>query len=121
MLGMGVHPSVVSATSSAMILFTSFAASSSYMVFRLILWDFATAGFWLGFCASLTGLCCMRQARQVKSLGGRTFERNSFLAFAVGGVVTISALLMTVQYVFKTFGPEQEEEEDAGLCAGLRF
>jgi uncharacterized membrane protein YfcA len=41
MLAMGVHPAVVSATSSAMILFTNFASSTIYLVYQLMLVDFA--------------------------------------------------------------------------------
>ena len=116
---MGVHPAVVSATSSAMILFTSLGATSSYLVFGLILKDFAIAGFFIGFFAALTGHSLMRQARQVTGPSGRKFERNSFLTFAVGGIVLISALLMTIQYVLKTI--QEPEEDDGGLCDGLRF
>lgn len=97
MLAMGVHPGVVSATSSAMILFTSFASTTSFFVFGLILPDFAIVGFIVGFVASFIGQLMMRQARQAKSASGRTFERNSYTAFAIGGVVLISALLMTIE------------------------
>jgi uncharacterized membrane protein YfcA len=119
MLAMGVHPSVVSATSSVMILFTSLASTSSYLVFGLVLKDFAIAGFCIGFTAAVTGQSVMKQARQATSASGRHFERNSFLAFAIGGVVLLSALLMTIQYVFKTI--QEPDEEDGGLCDGLRF
>jgi multisubunit Na+/H+ antiporter MnhE subunit len=94
---MGVHPSVVSATSSAMILFTSFASTTSFFVFGLILWDFAIVGFLVGFIAAFIGALLMRQARQAKSASGRDFERNSYTAFAIGGVILISALLMTIE------------------------
>lgn len=119
MLAMGVHPAVVSATSSAMIMFTSLGSTSSYLVFGLILEDFAIAGFCIGFFAAITGHSVMRQARQATSPSGRTFERNSFLTFAVGGVVLISALLMTIQYILKIV--QEPEQDDGGLCDGLRF
>jgi len=119
MMTMGVHPAVVSATSSAMILFTSLASSSSYLVFGLILKDFAITGFFIGLVAAVLGQSIMRQARRAKSANGRVFERNSFLAFAIGGVVLISALLMTIRYVLKTI--QEPDEDDGGLCDGLRF
>lgn len=118
MLAMGVHPSVASATSSAMILFTSFASSTSYIVFGLLLKDYASAGFLVGFIFSLLGQRLMKKARQAKSASGRTFERNSYIAFVIGGVVLISALLMTIQYVFMI---ADEPEDDGGLCDGLGF
>lgn len=117
---MGVHPAVVAATSSAMILFTSFAAVTTFFVFRLILLDFAVVAFAVGFVASFTGSLIMREVRQARSASGRNFERNSFTAFAIGGVVLVSALLMTIEYVFLIV-EQSEEVDNGGLCEGLRF
>ena len=61
----------------------------------------------------------MKQARQARSASGRNFERNSYITFVIGGVVLISALLMTVQYVFAIV--EEPGEGYGGLCDGLRF
>lgn len=97
MLAMGAHPGVVSATSSAMIVFTTFASTTSFSIFGLVLPDFAMAGFIVGFSSSYIGNKLMRQARQARSATGRNFERNSYTAFAIGGVVLVSALLMTIQ------------------------
>jgi uncharacterized membrane protein YfcA len=118
MLAMGVHPSVVSATSSAMILFTSFSSCTSYVVFGLLLEDYAVAGFTVGFFAAMLGQKLMKQARQAKSASGRDFERNSYIAFVIGGVVLVSAVLMTIQYVFMIV---DEPDPDGGLCDGLQF
>jgi uncharacterized membrane protein YfcA len=118
MLAMGVHPSVVSATSSAMILFTSFSSCTSYVVFGLLLEDYAAAGFTVGFFAAMLGQRLMKQARQAKSASGRDFERNSYIAFVIGGVVLVSAVLMTIQYVFMIV---DEPDPDGGLCDGLQF
>jgi uncharacterized membrane protein YfcA len=97
MLAMGVHPGVVSATSGAMIMFTSFATTTTFSIFGLMLPDFAIAGFVIGFCASFVGGSIMRRARKATSAAGRTFDRYSYTAFATGGVVLVSAFLMTVQ------------------------
>ena len=78
MLAMGVHPGVVAATSSAMILFTSFASVTAFWIFGLILPDFAVVGFAVGFLSSMTGQLLHRQARQARSASGRNFERNSY-------------------------------------------
>jgi uncharacterized membrane protein YfcA len=118
MLAMGVHPSVVSATSSAMIFFTSFSSCTSYIVFGLLLEDYAAAGFTVGFFAAMLGQKLMKQARQAKSASGRDFERNSYIAFVIGGVVMVSAVLMTIQYVFMIV---DEPDPDGGLCDGLQF
>jgi uncharacterized membrane protein YfcA len=120
MLAMGVHPAVVSATSSAMILFTSFASASSYLVFGLIMYDYAIVCFVVGFFASLFGNKVMRQARQAKSANGRNFERNSYIAFVIGGVILVSALLMTVDYVFRVYVYD-DVDSFQGLCEGYRI
>jgi Sulfite exporter TauE/SafE len=117
MLAMGVHPAVVSATSSTMILFTSFASASSYLVFDLILYDYAVVCFVVGFFASLFGNKVMRQARQTKSASGRNFERNSYIAFVIGGVILVSALLMTIDYVFRVYAYDDMDYYQ-GLCEG---
>jgi hypothetical protein len=58
----------------------------------------------------------MRQARKAKSATGHTFERNSYTAFVIGGVVLITSLLMTIQYVFAEVG---EITDEGGLCDGI--
>lgn len=119
MLAMGVHPGVVSATSSCMILFTSFASVTAFWIFGLILLDFAVVAFFVGFFSTLIGQLIHRKARQARSASGRDFERNSYTAFAIGGVVLVSALLMTLEYVFTIIeGPNLEK---GGMCDGLRF
>ena len=119
MLAMGVHPAVVSATSSAMILFTSVASVTSFLVFDLILYDYAAVCLVVGFSASLFGNKVMRQARQAKSANGRNFERNSYIAFCIGGVILVSALLMTIDYVFRVYAFDDMDSPD-GLCDGYR-
>jgi uncharacterized membrane protein YfcA len=119
LLHIGLHPTVASATSSAMILFTSFSSTTSFIVFGLLLPDFAITGFCIGFLAALIGQTIMRQARQATSASGRNFERNSYIAFVIGGIVLISALLMTIQYVLLIV--EEPDNSDSGVCDGLSF
>jgi len=119
MLAMGVHPGVVSATSSAMILFTSVASVTSFLVFDLILYDYALVCVTVGFFASLFGNRVMRQARQAKSANGRNFERNSYIAFCIGGIILASALLMTIDYVFRVYAFDDMDIPE-GLCDGYR-
>ena len=103
-----------------MILFTSFASTSSYLIFDLILKDFALVGFCIGFFAALVGSSVMRQARQATSASGRNFERNSYIAFAIGGIVLLSALLMMVQFAMNILQGRRDDDE-GGICDGLRF
>jgi uncharacterized membrane protein YfcA len=119
MLHFGLHPAVAAASSSCMIFFTSFASTAIFSVFDLLLPDFGIVGFCVGFFAALLGQSIMRQARQATSASGRNFERNSVTAFVIGGVILISALLMTIQYVLIIV--ERPEDYEGGLCEGYRF
>lgn len=87
-----------------MILFTTFASSISFFVFGLVLVDYAIVGFLVGVFSASIGQILMRQARQARSASGRDFERNSFTAFAIGGVILISALLMTIEVCGQSLG-----------------
>jgi uncharacterized membrane protein YfcA len=92
MLMMGVHPAVASATSACMILFTSTTASTSYLVFGLMPIDYCLLCLTIGFLATLVGqLALVFLMKQ--------FNRSSFIAFSIGFVVLLSAILMTLQSV----------------------
>jgi len=92
MLAMGVHPAVSSATSACMILFTSFTATTSFMVFGLLQYNYAIVCLTLGFCATIVGQlglgCLMKK-----------YQRNSYIVFSIGTVVLLSAILMTAQAI----------------------
>ena len=92
MLAMGVHPSVASATSACMILFTSFTATTTFSVYGLLVHDYAVACVILGFLSTLLGQTIMN------ILLGKS-KRNSYIAFSIGLVVMLSAVLMTLQSV----------------------
>ena len=65
------------------------------------------------------GQSMMRQLRQARSASGRSFERSSYLAFVIGGVVLTSALLMTVQYVLLIV--QEPEDFSKGVCDGISY
>ena len=118
LLHLGTHPAVASSTSSAMVLMTSLVSSSTYFVFGLILVDFASVGFFFGLISSFIGQKIMLRARQARSASGRQFDRNSYIAFVIGGIVLVSAILMTIQYVLSIV--EGDEKEIGRLC-DVRF
>jgi uncharacterized membrane protein YfcA len=122
MLSMGVHPSVVTATSSTMVFFTAALSASSFAVFGLILWDYAIVCLLVGFFASLVGQGIMQRARQTGTEGAN-FERNSFIAYCIGGVILVSALLMTMQYVLSivNYDENTSRSDQGGLCEGYRI
>ncbi|GMH92529.1 hypothetical protein TrST_g7246 [Triparma strigata] len=92
MLAMNVHPKVSGATSATMILYTSFTATTSFFVFGLVVKDYAVVCFFLGFIATWVG-----QVGMTKLMEGN--ERNSYIAFSIGGVVAVSAVMMGVQSI----------------------
>jgi uncharacterized membrane protein YfcA len=107
MLAMGIHPAVASATSSCMILFTSFTATSTFSVYGLMIPDYAIACSILGFVATYLGQTFM--SRMIANS-----NRNSYIAFSIGLVVLLSAILMTLEFVLQLASGETEEV--GGIC-----
>jgi len=109
MLAMGVHPAVSSASSACMILFTSFTATTSYIVFGLLVPDYAVVCCVLGFAATVVGQLglgyLMKKAKA---------QRNSYIAFSIGAVVLLSAFLMTVQSLLSMAAGERHHS--GGIC-----
>ena len=110
MLAMGVHPKVSSASSACMILFTSFTATTSFVVFGLLDMEYAAICLILGFVATLVGQIGLFYLMQ-------KYQRNSYIAFSIGGIVLLSAFLMTIQSLLsmaESGGPKPP----TGLCTG---
>jgi uncharacterized membrane protein YfcA len=107
MLAMEVHPAVASASSASMILFTSFTATTSFVVFGLLDKEYTPICFGLGFVATYFGQIGL-------SILMRRAQRNSYIAFSIGGVVLLSALLMTVQSMLSL--AEGERHVSGGIC-----
>ena len=107
MLAMGVHPAVASASSACMILFTSFTATTSFIVFGLLDAEYAPVCFAIGFVATYFGQIGL-------SILMKRAQRNSYIAFSIGGVVLLSALLMTIQSILSM--AEGEHHSSGGIC-----
>lgn len=108
MLAMGVHPLVASATSSCMIFFTSFTATTTFALYGLLVTDYAVICLLLGFLSTLVGQTVMDFVLRSK--------RNSYIAFSIGLVVLLSAVLMTLQSVMHLLSEVADEEEMSGIC-----
>ena len=109
MLAMGIHPAVSSASSACMILFTSFTATTSFWVFGLLVSDYAFICFVIGFAATLVGQVGLQYVmKRAKA------QRNSYIAFSIGGVVLLSAFLMTMQSLLSM--ASHEKHESGGVC-----
>mmetsp|Transcript_22205 Transcript_22205/g.52234 ORF Transcript_22205/g.52234 Transcript_22205/m.52234 type:complete len:104 (+) Transcript_22205:246-557(+) len=103
-----------------MVFFTALLSASSFAVFNLVLWDYAIVCFPLGFIASLIGQGIMQRARQT-STGASNFERNSLIAYCIGVVLMLCALLMTMQYIVQLVFFDDEYSREGGLCEGYRL
>mmetsp|Transcript_12493 Transcript_12493/g.17855 ORF Transcript_12493/g.17855 Transcript_12493/m.17855 type:complete len:624 (-) Transcript_12493:179-2050(-) len=116
MLAMGVHPAVSSASSACMILFTSFTATTSFWVFGLLIPDYALICLCIGFTATFLGQIALNHLM-------KKAQRNSYIAFSIGGVVLLSAFLMTIQSLVSLAEKAQagddetaESHASGGIC-----
>jgi uncharacterized membrane protein YfcA len=79
-----------------MILFTSFTATLSFMVFGRLTQDYAIACLLIGFVSTLVG-------QSVMTLLTQRYQRHSYVAFSIGFVVALSAICMTAESVTTAF------------------
>ncbi|CAJ1953595.1 unnamed protein product [Cylindrotheca closterium] len=107
MLAMGVHPSVASASSACMILFTSSTATTSFFVFGLLDRTYAPVCFTIGFVSTFFGQVLLG------ILMKRT-KRNSYIAYSIGLVVLLSAIMMTIQSLIAIH--KGEHHKTGGIC-----
>ena len=107
MLAMGVHPAVSAASSATMILFTSFTATTSFVAFGLLLFDYGIACVLIGFVATLAGQIGLSYLM-------KKAQRNSYIAFSIGWVVLLSAFLMTIQSLISM--ASGEKHHSGGIC-----
>ena len=89
---------VATATSSCMIHFTSIASVTSFSIFGLIPWDYATVCLVVGFFPTLLGNSLMKRARKAGAM--------------------LSAVGMTIQYIFSIV--TYDEEDQTGICEGYK-
>jgi uncharacterized membrane protein YfcA len=109
MLAMGIHPAVASATSAAMILFTSFTATTTFCVYGLLVRDYAIACVILGFVATYIGQSIMA------NILARS-NRNSYIVFSIGFVVLFSTILMAVESVINMSSNSAGATKSSGIC-----
>lgn len=91
-----------------MILFTSFTATTSFIVFGLLVQDYAVICLIIGFIATIVGQLGLNRLMELFG------NRNSFIAFSIGSVVLLSAFLMTVQYLVSL--AEGKVSHSSGIC-----
>lgn len=107
MLHMGIHPLVASGTVAVMIMFTSVAATTMFMAFGTLTWDYAWFLFVLGLLATFFG-------QYGVSYLVEKYQRYSLVSFSIGAVVAISTVLMSVQSVFTLM--DTDNQDSNALC-----
>jgi len=111
MLEMGIMPSVASASAAAMILFTSAAASTSFVVFGLLHASYGALFFLLGFVCTAVGQCVVGALVE-------KHNRQSPIVLSIGSVIMLSSLLVGVNTVATLAGPEAAELfRPHGVCS----
>ena len=105
MLQMGINPMVASATVAVMIMYTSVAATTMFIAFGTLTWDYGIFLFVLGLAATVVGQFGVGYL-VVK------YKRVSLISFSIGAVVALSTLLMGVQSIFTLI--EMQSNPDAG-------
>jgi uncharacterized membrane protein YfcA len=80
-----------------MIFFTSSTATVSYIIFGLLVPDYAVFCLLVGFLSTLVGQTLMTILMQ-------RYRRNSYIAYSIGGVVGISAVAMSIESIIAILG-----------------
>eukprot|EP01036_Dinobryon_divergens_P026734 gene26734-35414_t len=111
MLHMGVHPLVASATCAVMIMFTSVAATTMFIAFGTLIWDYGIFLFVIGLVATVVGQFGVSYL-VVK------YKRVSLVSLSIGAVVALSTVLMAVQSVFSLIDATQNKSSSQQLCSG---
>ena len=93
-----------------MILFTSFTATTSYMVYGEINYNYAVVCVAVGFVSTVVGQLLMDNLLA-------KFNRHSYIAYSVALVVGISALAMTAESVLAIL--QGHSRQRAATCSSL--
>ena len=109
MLQMGVHPLVASGTTAVMIMFTSAAATTMFIAFGTLTWDYAIFLFIIGLATTIIGQFGV-------SYLVKKYKRTSLVSLSIGAVVAISTILMAIQSIFTLIDAEEGRGESISLC-----
>jgi hypothetical protein len=93
MLSMGMHPLVVSATCATMIFYTSLTATTMFITFGMLIWDYAIYFCMLGMITTLVGQYTVNHL--VKQ-----YNRASIISFTMAAIIIVSTILLSIQSVY---------------------
>lgn len=119
LVGIGVNPSVASATCACMNFFTALASATSFLVLgSLSLYhQYAVVFFFIGIISMFIGKWVMSfSLHSTKIKKNKRLERHSYMAYSMGLVVLVSALCMTVEALLDVVNHSYENDEVDGIC-----
>lgn len=102
MLEMGITPSVASASAAAMILYTSAAASTSFLVFGLLHPSYGAIFF-------LLGVVCTALGQYVVGRWVHKQNRQSPIVLSIGTVILLSSVFVLINTVVLSEGKSHAE------------
>lgn len=111
MLEMGVNPLVASGTVAVMIMYTSVAATTMFMAFGTLTWDYAIFLFVLG-------LMCTAVGQLGVGYLVKKYQRVSLVSFSIGAVVALSTLLMGIQSIFSLIDAQNADSPAKNTLCG---
>ena len=109
MLQMGVHPLVAAATTAVMIMFTSVAATTMFIAFGTLTWDYAWFLFVVGLITTTVGQFGVGYFVE-------KYKRYSYISMSIGTVVLISTVLMGLQSIFSLIDAQENGGGAGTLC-----
>ena len=111
MLQMGVHPLVAAGTTAVMIMFTSVAATTMFIAFGTLIWDYAWFLFVVGLIATTVGQYGVGYYVD-------KYKRYSFISMSIGAVVLMSTILLGLQSIFSLIEAQEEGGGGFGSICG---
>lgn len=109
MLQMGIHPLVASGTVAVMIMFTSVAATTMFIAFGTLTWDYAIFLFIVGLITTVIGQFGVSYLVE-------KYRRFSLVSLSIGLVVAISTVLLAIQSIFSLIEAQEGGGESNSLC-----
>lgn len=119
LIGFGMNPLVASATCGTMNIFTSLAASTSYLVLGSLdaHKEYAIASIIIGFVSAWIGTSIKSKTITTTEIDRKKLERHSYLAYSMGIVVLVSALSMTVEALFDVINHSFDDSQNDEFCS----
>lgn len=109
MLAMGVHPLVASGTTAVMIMFTSVAATTMFVAFGTMTWDYAIFLAIIGLFSTVVGQFGVSYLVDY-------YKRYSLVTLSIALVVGISTILLSIQSIFTLIEAQEGGGDSSSLC-----